>query len=79
MDFAPKIDQIVDKELSAKTRTSLLLLLFPWSNQKYLQELSIIECELKKCSMTTLPWLVLPTIEYKHKWVDKFKWHQKQI
>lgn len=44
MDFVPKIDQIVDKELSAKTRTSLLLLLFPWSNQKYLQELSIIEC-----------------------------------
>ena len=42
MDFVPKIDQIVDKELSAKTRTSLLL--FPWSNQKYLQELSIIEC-----------------------------------
>ena len=43
MDFAPKIDQIVDKELSGKTRTSLLLL-FPWSNQKYLQELSITEC-----------------------------------
>ena len=42
MDFVPKIDQIVDKELSAKTRTSLLL--FPWSNQKYLQELSITEC-----------------------------------
>ena len=43
MDFVPKIDQIVDKELSGKTRNSLLLL-FPWSNQKYLQELSIIEC-----------------------------------
>ena len=42
MDFAPKIDQIVDKELSGQTRTSLLL--FPWSNQKYLQELSITEC-----------------------------------
>ena len=44
MDFVPKIDQIVDKELSGKTRTSLLLLLFPWSNQKYLQELRITEC-----------------------------------
>ena len=43
MDFVPKIDQIVDKELSATTRNSLLLL-FPWSNQKYLQELSITEC-----------------------------------